>query len=331
MISRRAILAIIGTSLVASPWQAAAQQLPHRMARIGVLTGFSARDTEAQRRLSALREALDLLGWTEGRNLLIDYRWGAGEVERARAEAAELVATRPELLIANSGPMLAALQRETQTIPIVFLQIGEPVGNGFVSNMARPGGNTTGFTSNDQSMTGKKLQLLKQIAPASTHCSFMFDPDSVGQVANLHVLESMAPSFSLALAPAAVRDAANIEQAFDSLAAKPNGALLVQPNPITNTHRKLITALAAKHRLPALYGFRYFVSDGGLMSYGHDPAEEYRQAATYVDRILRGAKPGDLPIQEPTKFELIVNLKAAKQIGLAVPQSFVAAADELIE
>jgi putative ABC transport system substrate-binding protein len=261
----------------------------------------------------------------------IDYRWGAGDRERIRAYAIELVGLKPDVILAVSALVLQPLQQETRRIPIVFTQIGDPVGAGLVASLPHPGSNITGFTPAEFSMQGKKLEILKDVAPHVTRVAVLFNPEQIPQAGMWHAIEDVAPSFKVQLTAAAVRDPAEIERAIDIFARESNGGLIVLPSGVTIVHRRLVIALAAQHRLPAIYQYRQFVTDGGLMSYGNDLADQYRQAASYVDRILRGEKPGDLPVQQPTKFELVINLKAAKALGLEVPPTLLARADEVIE
>jgi len=261
----------------------------------------------------------------------IDYRWGAGDRERIRAYAIELVGLKPDVILAVSALVLQPLQQETRRIPIVFTQIGDPVGAGLVASLPHPGSNITGFTPAEFSMQGKKLEILKDVAPHVTRVAVLFNPEQIPQAGMWHAIEDVAPSFKVQLTAAAVRDPAEIERAIDIFARESNGGLIVLPSGVTIVHRRLVIALAAQHRLPAIYQYRQFVTDGGLMSYGNDLADQYRQAASYVDRILRGEKPGDLPVQQPTKFELVINLKTAKALGLEIPQTLIARADEVIE
>jgi ABC-type uncharacterized transport system substrate-binding protein len=269
------------------------------------------------------------LGWTVGRNLQIDYRWGAGNVERYRTFAAELVALTPDVLVTVGAPAVEALQRATRTVPIVFATVTDPVGGGLVANLARPGGNTTGFTLSEYGLSGKWLELLKEIAPRVTRAAVLRDPVAVG-IAQFAAIQAVAPSLQMELSPVDVRDPSEIERAVTAFADRPNGGLIATASAPTAIHRELIIALATRHKLPAVYPFRYYVTAGGLISYGPDSVDQFRLAAGYVDRILRGEKPGDLPVQAPTKYDLI-NLKTAKALGLDVPASVLARADEVIE
>jgi putative tryptophan/tyrosine transport system substrate-binding protein len=300
--------------------QTARAQQPTHIRRIGVLSPFSENDSEAQANMSAFRQALEKLSWTDGRNLRIDYRWGSGDSERIRAHAIELVGLKPDVLLVSTALVLQPLQQQTRSIPIVFTQISDPVGSGFVASLSHPGGNVTGFTPAEFSMYGKSLEILKEAAPHVARVAVILNPEQRPQAGMWRAIEAVAPSFRVQLMAARVRNAAEIERAIDVFAREPNGGLLVLPNPVNEGNRKLIIAMAARHRLPAVYAFRFFVTDGGLISYGVDLADHYRQAASYVDRILRGEKPAELPVQQPTKFALVVNLKTAKTLGLEIPQ-----------
>ena len=271
------------------------------------------------------------LGWTLGRNLSIEYRWPSSNEQRLRSSAAELVKMAPDLIFAATTPALAALHRESRSLPIVFVQVSDPVKLGFVGSLARPGGNITGFTTFEYPVGGKWLELLKDTAPGSSRVAVLHDPDNPSQIAYWQGVEAAAPTFGVQLTRADVRNAADIERAINDFAQQPNGALVVAPTAVTILHRDLIIALAARHRLPAIYPYRYFATSGGFISYGVDLAEQYRQAAGYVDRILRGANPGELPVQLSSKFELVVNLKTAKALGLTIPEPFLQRADEVIE
>jgi putative ABC transport system substrate-binding protein len=271
------------------------------------------------------------LGWTLGRNFSIEARWPGSNEQRLRSSAAELVKMAPDLIFATTTPALAALYRESRSLPIVFVQVSDPVKLGFVGSLARPGGNITGFTTFEYPVGGKWLELLKDTAPGRSRVAVLHDPDNPSQVAYLQGVEAAAPTFGMQLTRADVRNAADIERAINDFAQQPNGALVVAPTAVTILHRDLIIALAAQHRLPAVYPYRYFAANGGFISYGVDLAEQYRQAAGYVDRILRGANPGELPVQLSSKFELVVNLKTAKALGLTIPELFLQRADEVIE
>jgi putative tryptophan/tyrosine transport system substrate-binding protein len=329
MIRRREFITLLGGAAAAWPLAARSQQ-PERMRRIGVLMNFTSDDPQSQDRLAAFVQGLQELGWTVGRNLQIDYRWGAGNVERYRTFAAELVALTPDVLVTVGAPAVEALQRATRTVPIVFATVTDPVGGGLVANLARPGGNTTGFTLSEYGLSGKWLELLKEIAPRVTRAAVLRDPVAVG-IAQFAAIQAVAPSLQMELSPVDVRDPSEIERAVTAFADRPNGGLIATASAPTAIHRELIIALATRHKLPAVYPFRYYVTAGGLISYGPDSVDQFRLAAGYVDRILRGEKPGDLPVQAPTKYDLVINLKTAKALGLDVPASVLARADEVIE
>jgi putative ABC transport system substrate-binding protein len=332
--NRRKFITLLGGA-AAWPLAALAQQ-PDRMRRIGVLIGFDESDSEGQARLAAFQQGLQALGWTDGGNLRIDYRRFAGDRDRIRAAAAELVGLMPDVIIAYAPPAVAALRRETRSIPIVFTQVSNPLGAGFVANMARPSGNITGFTSFELTMGGKWLEALKEIAPGVTRSVVILNPDNLAAGGFLGAIEAAAPSLGVQVAPIALRDASDperavMERAVAAFAREPNGGMIVLPDFATTTLRQSIVALAARNRLPTVYPFRYFAASGGLMSYGVDQIEQSRQAASYVDRILKGAKPGDLPVQAPTKYETIINLKTAKALALTIPDKLLALANEVIE
>jgi ABC-type uncharacterized transport system substrate-binding protein len=305
-------------------------QQRERMRRIGVLMNFTADDAVSQARLTAFVQGLQELGWTVGRNVQIDYRWGAGNVERYRTFAAELVALTPDILVTVGAPAVEALQRATRTVPIVFVSVTDPVGGGLVASLAWPGGNTTGFTLSEYGVSGKWLELLKEIAPRVRRAAVLRDPVAVG-IGQFAAIQAVAPSLQLELSPVDVRDAGEIERALTAFAGRPNGALIITASAYTAIHRDLIIALARRHQLPAVYPFRYYITSGGLISYGPDTIDQFRHAAGYVDRILKGEKPADLPVQAPTKLELVINLKTAKALGLEVPPTLLARADEVIE
>ena len=326
---RREFIILLGGAAAAWPWAARAQKTD-RMRRIGVLQSINESDPEGQHRVAPFVQGLQKLGWTAGANLVIDYRW-ADSADRLRRYAAELVALKPDVIWTSGALGLLPLKRQTQTIPIVFTMIYDPVGSGFVESLAHPGGNITGFTLGEFSMGGKTLEALKEVAPQVSRVAVMLNLDQPPHVAMWRAIETVAPSFGVRLTAADAQDPAEIERAIEAFAREPNGGLIVLPGPITIVHRDLIIALAARHRVPAAYAFRFFATSGGLMSYGVDPADQSRQAAAYVDRILKDAKPSDLPVQQPTKFELVINLKTAKAIGLNVPATVLARADEVIE
>jgi putative tryptophan/tyrosine transport system substrate-binding protein len=306
-------------------------QQGERVRRIGVLMAVAERDLEAQGYIEAFVQALHELGWAHGRNVQIEYRWGGGNLDRIRTYAAELVGLKPDVVLAQTALAVAPLQRETRTVPIVFMQLVDPAESGFVTSLARPGGNLTGFTPFEFSTATKWLEILKEIAPGVSRVATVFNPAQSPQVKILRAIETVAPSFGVLLTAAGVSDAVEIERAVGAFAHESNGGLIVVPNPVTISHRELIIALAAQHRLPVVYAYRYFVADGGLVSYGPDFGDQYRQAGRYVDRILKGEKPADLPVQAPTKYELVINLKTAKALGLDVPPTLLGRADEVIE
>jgi putative tryptophan/tyrosine transport system substrate-binding protein len=328
-LKRREFITLFGGAAATWPLAAGAQQT-ERMRRIGVLMNFTSDDPQSQDRLAAFVQGLQELGWTVGRNLQIDYRWGAGNVERYRTFAAELVALTPDVLVTVGAPAVEALQRATRTVPIVFATVTDPVGGGLVANLARPGGNTTGFTLSEYGLSGKWLELLKEIAPRVTRAAVLRDPVAVG-IGQFAAIQAVAPSLQMELSPVDVRDPSEIERAVTAFADRPNGGLIATASAPTAIHRELIIALATRHKLPAVYPFRYYVTAGGLISYGPDSVDQFRLAAGYVDRILRGEKPGNLPVQAPTKYELVINLKTAKALGLTVPDKLLVAADEVIE
>jgi putative ABC transport system substrate-binding protein len=325
---RREFITLLGGAAV-WPVTVRAQE---RVRRIGIVTSVLETDADAQARYAVLRQALQQLGWTEGRNIQFDYRFGsAGDSDVVRRHAQELVALAPDLVVASGSQNVAALQQVSRTVPIVFLGIVDPVGAGFVASLARPGGNTTGLTPFEYGMGGKWLELLKQIAPGMTQAAVLRDPSITAGVGQFAAIQSVAPLLGVELRPVDVRDAGEIERAVAAFALRSQGGLIVTLTGLTIRHRDLISTLAARYRLPAVYSYRYFVTSGGLISYGPNPITEYRQAAGYVDRILKGEKPADLPVQNPNKYELLINLKTAKALGLEVPASVLARADEVIE
>ena len=327
---RREFITLLGGAAAAWPLTARAQQR-EQMRRIGVLMNLTADDAEGQGRLAAFMQGLQEAGWSVGRNVRVDLRWGGGDPELYRSHAAELVALAPDVFLAAGAIVARALQRATRTIPIVFANAVDPVGMGFVASLARPGGNATGFTIFEFSMGGKWLELLKQIAPGITRAAVLRDPSLASGAGEFGAVQTVAPSFGVELHPVDVRDADEMDRAITAFASESNGGLIVTQNATAILHRKLIIALAARHRLPAIYAYSSFVTDGGLISYGPDSMDGYRRAAGYVDRILKGAKPADLPVQAPVKYELAINLKTAKALGLEVPPSVLARADEVIE
>jgi ABC-type uncharacterized transport system substrate-binding protein len=330
--TRRALLSLLGgaaASAVSWPLAARAQQ---PMRRIGVLMGITENDPEGRARLAALRQGLAELGWIEGRNLRVEYRWAGGDLDRIRTYAAELVALAPEVLLCTGTPVLAALRDATRAIPILFVMVNDPVRQGFISSLARPGGNITGFTFLEYSMIGKSLDLLKQLAPGVVRVAIMFNPETTPlNTAFLRSLEAVPIPISVAVEAAPVHTPADIEAAAARLAAVPGSGLLVPADTFTVVHRALVMRSAAQHRLPAIFNYRQFVREGALIAYGPDTLDIFRRSASYVDRILKGAQPGDLPAQAPTKFELAVNVNTARALGLEVPPTLLALADEVVE
>jgi putative ABC transport system substrate-binding protein len=310
---------------------AARAQQSDQNGRVGVLMNLSEQDPEGQARLDAFLQGLRSKGWINGRNVRVDTCWGAGNAERFRACAAELVSLAPNVILAGSGATMPALREATHSISIVFVQTVDPVGAGYVASMAKPDGNATGFTQFEYSMGGKWLELLKQIAPGISRVAVLRDAAIGEGTAQFASIQTAAPSFGVELTPISVRDPSEIERGINAFAARPDGGLLVTASAYTATHRNLIIKVAAEHRLPAVYPFRYFTTSGGLISYGPEPIDPYRRAADYVDRILKGEKPGDLPVQSATKFELIANLKTAKALDITLPAAVLARADEVIE
>ena len=328
---RRDFIRGLGGAAATWPLAVRAQQ-DERVRRIGVLVASPADDAESQARVAAFKEGLAQLGWTEGRNVRIDTRWATTNADDLRKHAAELAASTPDVLVGASGTTtVAALLQATRTVPIVFAIVVDPVGAGFVASLARPGGNATGFTMFEYGMSGKWLELLKQIAPGVTRAAVLRDPAIASGIGQFGAIQAVAPSLRVELSPVDVRDAPEIERAVTAFAGIENGGLVVTASPSGTVHRELIIALAARHKLPAVYWQRFYKASGGLMSYGPDLLDQYRRAAGYVDRILKGEKPADLPVQAPTKYELVINLKTAKALGLTVPPSLLARADEIIE
>jgi putative ABC transport system substrate-binding protein len=324
---RRELITLLGSGAAVWPLAARTQQR-ERIRRIGVLMFYSESDEEARIRAKALEEGLQKSGWTRGRNLRIDYRWG----NRFQLHAAELVRVGVDVIIAVSTPALKAVQHETHSIPIVFTQVSDPVGQGIIENMARPGANVTGFTNYDPAIAGKWIELLKEAAPGVTRVAVVFNPATAPYTAlYMHAIEAVAPSIKISVTSAPVRDEAEIEGSFTKLAREQGSGLVVMTDAFTSIHRKQISELAIRLGLPAIYPYRYYVADGGLMSYGIDQVEQIRGAAVYVDRILKGEKVGDLPVQAPTKYQLIINLKTAKAIRLDIPPMLLGRADEVIE
>jgi putative ABC transport system substrate-binding protein len=325
-VRRRAVIAGIAALLTQTVH---AQQ---REARIGVLMGSSADDAEGRARAAALVQQLAVLGWREGSNLAVDWRWAGGQRELFRRYAAELIALRPEVILASGSAASEALIEQTRIIPIVFAHVVDPIGQKFVANLAKPTGNVTGFSGFDPPMAGKWLDILTKITPPVQHVAVLFDPETTPYAGlMLRAVEEAAPSRSVAVRPAPVPSDDEIETAIASLARDERGGAIVLPGPFSNVHRASFINAAARYRVPAIYPYRFFAADGGLMSYGTDDVEVYRPVAAYMDRILKGARPGDLPVQNPSKFDFVINLKTAKATGLAIPTSLLAEANEVIE
>jgi ABC-type uncharacterized transport system substrate-binding protein len=326
---RREFISLLGGVVAAWPLAARAQQ-PDRIRRIGVLMAYAEDNPEGKPRLAAFAQGLEKLGWTDGRNIRIEYRWSAGDVERTRRYAAELVALAPDVILAGNTSTVGPLQQATHTVPIVFAGVVDPVAAGFVDSLARPGGNTTGFTQFEYGMSGKWLELLKEIAPRVTRAAVVRDVN-IATTGELAAIQTVAPSLGVEITPLGLRNAGEIERGIAAFARSPNSGLIVATGASSIGHRDLIIRLAARNRLPAVYPYRFFVTDGGLVSYGPDRVDPFRRAAAYVDRILKGEKPADLPVQAPTKYELVINLKTAKALGITVPPSLLARADEVLE
>ena len=326
---RRQFITLVGGTAATWPLTAHAQQT-EQMRRIGVLMNRAADDTDGQTFVAAFRQGLQQLGWSEDRNVRIDIRWGENDVDRDRRYAGELIELAPDIFLASGTLSVAALQRVTPTLPIVFVNVVDPIGGGLVNSLARPGGHTTGFMNGEYSFSGKWLELLKQIAPNVTRAAVIRDANLVG-IGEFSGVQGAAQTLGIELSAIGVRESGEIEHAVAGFARLPKGGLIVTPSATVLDHRDLIIALAAKHKLPAVYGDPAKAIRGGLISYGPDRAEQFRRAAGYVDRILKGEKPADLPVQAPTKYETVINLKTAKALGLAVPQSLLVAADEVIE
>jgi len=327
---RREFISLLGGAAVAWPLAARAQQ-GERIRRIGVLLPAAADDAEYQARGGAFLQALALLGWTIGRNVQIDTRWATANPDDIRRHAAELAALAPDVILVEGTPAVAPLLQTTRTVPIVFVNVVDPVGAGFVASVGRPGGNATGFTIFEYGISGKWLELLKEIAPGVTRAAVLRDPAVASGIGQFAAIQAVAPSVGVELSPVDLRDTGEIERAVVAFARGSNGGLIVPASGLANVHRNLIITLATRLRLPAVYSARYFVTDGGLISYGPNRIEPYRRGAGYVDRILKGEKPADLPVQAPTKYELVINLKTAKALGLEIPPMMLGRADEVIE
>jgi putative ABC transport system substrate-binding protein len=325
---RREFIAGLGGA-AAWPLALRAQQA-ERMRRIGFLTSISD-DTEGRSWITALTRGLQELGWIEGPNVLIDYRFGDADPTRMPKLARELIALHPDVVVASTGPAVAAFHDQSSSIPIVFVQVPDPVSAGFVTSLARPEGNVTGFTNFEFSMGGKWLQVIQECSPSVRGVLVVFDPENPTWHAYLQTLEAAAPSLGMQLTPAGVRNPAEIERAIAEFAQQPSTAVVVLPSPVTVRDREAVIAAVARHRIPALYAYRFFATSGGFISYGIDLSDLYKRTADYVDRILNGAKPADLPVQNPTKFEMVINLKTAKALGLTIPPNLLALADEVIE
>jgi putative ABC transport system substrate-binding protein len=330
MMRRREFITVLSGAAAAWPIAANAQQ-SGGMRRVGVLSPLAADDPEGQTSLAAFLSGLQQLGWSESRNVRIDTRWSGGNADDTRRFATELVALAPDVILSTGAATVGPLLQSTRTTPVVFAQVPDPVGAGFVDSLARPGGNATGFTGFEYGISGKWLELLKEIAPGVARIAVIRDAALTSGTGQFAVIQSVAPAFRVELRPVGVRDAPEIERAITTFAREPNGGLIVTASGLALVHRDLIMTLAARHKLPAVYWLRSFVTGGGLISYGPDNSDVYQRAAGYVDRILKGEKPGDLPVQAPTKYQLAVNLKTAKTLGITVPETVLARADEVIE
>ena len=328
--NRREFIMLLGGAAAAWPLAARAQQ-GGRMRRVGVLQNLASDDPAEQARLMAFGQGLQELGWTIGRNVRIENRWSAGDPERIRRNTEEMVALAPDVILASGNAGVAPLLQATRTVPVVFVIVPDPVGAGFVDSLARPGGNATGFIAYEYGLSGKWLEVLKEIAPGVTRAAVIRDPALASGPGQFAAIQSIAPSLGVEVSPVNVRDAGEIERAITAFAHSPNGGLIVTGSALVGIHRHLIIALAARHKLPAVYVERTYVAAGGLISYGSDFLDQYRRAASYVDRILKGEKPADLPVQQPTKYELVINLKTAKALGLDVSTQLQQRADEVIE
>jgi putative tryptophan/tyrosine transport system substrate-binding protein len=326
---RREFITLIGGSVAAWPIAARAQQ-PERMRRVAALMPYTANDPQVQNRNAAFLQGLQQLGWTIGQNVQIDYRWSAGNEDDTRKYAAELVALAPDVIFAMGSAAVGPLRRVTRTVPIVFVLVPDPVGAGFVDSLARPGGNVTGFTQFEYGIGAKWLELLKEMAPNTTRAAIVRDPAITAGIGQWGAIQSVSPSLGIEVSPVNLVDAEEIDRALTSF-GRNHGGMIVTGSALTVVHRDLIIALAARYRLPAVYYDRYFAAAGGLISYGSNNVELCRLAAAYVDRILKGEKPADLPVQAATKYELVINLKTAKALGLTIPESLLARADEVIE
>jgi putative tryptophan/tyrosine transport system substrate-binding protein len=329
-LKRREFITLLGAVAAAWPLATRAQQ-GEQMRRIGVLMSFAADHPESQPRLAAFQQGLQQLGWIDGRNVRIDHYWGGADANRIRKYAAELVALAPDVILANGSVVVAPLLQTTRAVPIVFVYVPDPVGAGFVDSLARPGGNATGFIQSEYGMSAKWLELLKEIAPGMTRAAVIRDPAITAGIGQFGAIQAVAPSVGVEVTPVNVRDAGDIERAVTAFARSSNGGLIVTGSALAQVHGDLIITLAARHKLPAVYFERFFITRGGLISYGPNFVDQFRRAASYVDRILKGEKPADLPVQAPTKYELAINVKTAKALGIEVPTTLLARADEVIE
>jgi len=327
---RREFIKLIGGAAAASPFAVQAKELP--LKRIGVVVNNDEHDSDGQARVAAFRDALNELGWTEGHNCHLEYRWGAGDPDRARNDVAELISLSPDVILANGTIALSALQKITQTVPIVFVVVTDPVGAGFVRSLARPGGNVTGFSTFEPQIGGKWLEILHEAAPELRKVAALFEPGFLGFATLLQTIVDLAPSMGMTVTSIPFRDpSSDIEPAIAAFANAGKGGLIVLPSGTNTIARKRLFELALRYQLPAVYPFRQFAIDGGLMAYGFNPLDLFRRGASYVDRVLKGEKPADLPVQAPTKYELVLNLKTAKATGVAIPSTMLAAADDVIE
>ena len=329
-IKRRELIKLVSGAVVAWPVVTRAQQ-SERIRRIGVMTNLAEDDPETRVRLDAFRNGLQQSGWVENRNLRIDYRWGVGDTDIHRKNATELVALKPDVILAHGSTIMGPLRRATRTVPVVFVSVADPVAGGFVDSLARPGGNATGFTSFDYAQSGKWLEVLKEIAPNIKRAAVIRDPEQVSGGGQIGAIQSVAAMMQVDLHPIGLRDIDEIERTVAAFASRPNGGLIVTTAAWAQIHRDELVALAARHRLPAVYPYRLFIRTGGLVCYTPDIVHQYEQAAGYVNRILKGERPGDLPVQAPTKYELVINLKTANTLGLDIPPTLLARADEVIE
>jgi putative ABC transport system substrate-binding protein len=329
---RREFFTLLGGAAATSAWPLASHaQQPDRMRRIGLLVSLAADDPESRGRIAAVVQGLQESGWIDGRNIRIDTRWGAGDPNRFRQSVSELLALAPDVILVSGGSGMAPMLQATRSVPIVFVQVTDPVGAGFVESLSRPGGNATGFTQFEYGISAKWLELLKQIVPSVTRAAVLRDPAIASGVGQFAVIQSVAPPLGVELTPVSVRDAGEIERAVTAFARSGNGGLIVTASALAVVHRDLIVRLAVRHKLPVVSPFRFLVTGGALISYGPDPLDQHRRAAGYVDRILKGEKPADLPVQAPTKYELAINLKTAKTLGLTIPPTLLATANEVIE